>query len=241
MLAEQTQAQDVGLRTRGLDIQERALQRNQAQDDIKRYDGIIADVMTQAGAIIKEGRAVGMDPAKLLATAQSVIDTAKPLAAKIGRDPAALDAQIRAQLAGPRGFETATAAGTASAAKTVAEAKGLEAAGFEGGIIKDPVKKIEAENKLRDDYLKESKAFVTVRDYRGNMQSLPEDVKKWSGADDIVAVFAFMKMQDPNSAVMPGEQANAANAGGVPEAVRGLYNKLLGGGSLGEGALGIAP
>ena len=231
MLAEQTQEQDVGLRTRGLDIQERALQRNQAQDDVKRFDGLISDTMTQAGAVIKEGLAAGRDPATILKSVQPIVDSAKPLAAKVGRDPATLDAQVRAMLTSPTGVETATAAGTASAAKTVAEAKGLEAAGFEGGVIKDPVKKIEAEGKLRDDYVRASKDFTTLRDFKDRIDNAPA-----TGAGDIALVFSYMKVLDPTSTVREGEFATASNAAGVPDAVRGMMNQIIGGGKLAVGA-----
>ena len=226
-LAERTQEQDVGLRTRGLDIQERSLQRAQAQDDIKRFDERISDTMTQAGAIIKESLAAGRDPASILKAVQPLVDSAKPLAQRVGRDPAALDAQVRAQLMSPTGVETATASGTASAAKTVAEAKGLEAAGFEGGIIKDPVKKIEAEGKLRDDYVRASKDFTTLRDFKDRIDGAPT-----TGAGDIALVFSYMKVLDPTSTVREGEFATASNAAGVPDAVRGMMNQLIGGGKL---------
>jgi hypothetical protein len=47
-------------------------------------------------------------------------------------------------------------------------------------------------------------------------------------------VFNFMKMQDPQSTVREGEQAQAANAGGVSDRVRNLYNSLLLGGRLSD-------
>lgn len=46
---------------------------------------------------------------------------------------------------------------------------------------------------------------------------------------NIAAVFAFMRAQDPNSAVREGEQATAQNAAGVPERIRNYYNQLLNG------------
>lgn len=48
-----------------------------------------------------------------------------------------------------------------------------------------------------------------------------------NAADDMSLVFGYMKILDPGSAVREGEQASARNAGGVPDAVRSMYNRLL--------------
>ena len=69
-------------------------------------------------------------------------------------------------------------------------------------------------------------------DYLGRGQSLEKllsGAKQQSAAGDITMVFNFMKMNDPNSAVLPGEYATAQNAGGVDERVRAFYNSLLDG------------
>ena len=69
-------------------------------------------------------------------------------------------------------------------------------------------------------------------DYLGRGQSLGKllsGAKQQSAAGDISMVFNFMKMNDPNSAVLPGEYATAQNAGGVDERVRAFYNSLLDG------------
>ena len=47
-------------------------------------------------------------------------------------------------------------------------------------------------------------------------------------------VFKFMKALDPTSVVREGEQANAENSAGVPEAVRNMYNKVMSGARLGD-------
>lgn len=56
--------------------------------------------------------------------------------------------------------------------------------------------------------------------------------EKPSAANDITMVFNFMKMQDPGSTVREGEYATAANAGGIPDRVRAMYNKALRGETL---------
>jgi hypothetical protein len=48
-----------------------------------------------------------------------------------------------------------------------------------------------------------------------------------SAAGDISLVYGYMKILDPGSTVMQGEQATAQNAGSVPERVRAQYNKAL--------------
>jgi hypothetical protein len=53
-----------------------------------------------------------------------------------------------------------------------------------------------------------------------------------SAAGDISLVYGYMKILDPGSTVMQGEQATASNAGGIPDRVRAMYNKALTGQTL---------
>jgi hypothetical protein len=46
-------------------------------------------------------------------------------------------------------------------------------------------------------------------------------------AGQLSLVYQYMKMLDPGSTVMQGEQASAANAAGVPEKTRNLYNSII--------------
>jgi hypothetical protein len=55
-----------------------------------------------------------------------------------------------------------------------------------------------------------------------------------SGAGDISLIYGYMKILDPGSTVMQGEQATAANAGGVSDRVRAMYNKALTGETLAD-------
>jgi hypothetical protein len=55
-----------------------------------------------------------------------------------------------------------------------------------------------------------------------------------SAAGDISLVYGYMKILDPGSTVMQGEQATAQNAGGVPDRIRATYNKALTGESLAD-------
>jgi len=74
-----------------------------------------------------------------------------------------------------------------------------------------------------------------VKDYkvvRSNYERIRQGVQLGTGAGDAAIVFGYMKMLDPTSVVREGEQATTRNAAGVPEAVRGMYNQLVGGGQL---------
>ena len=55
-----------------------------------------------------------------------------------------------------------------------------------------------------------------------------------SPAGDLALIFNFMKVLDPGSTVREGEFANAQNAGGVDDRVRGLYNQIINGQRLSE-------
>ena len=61
------------------------------------------------------------------------------------------------------------------------------------------------------------------------MQGLVATALQESGPGDISFIFQYMKFLDPNSVVREGEFATAAEAGGVPENVWNMYNKLLDG------------
>lgn len=74
---------------------------------------------------------------------------------------------------------------------------------------------------IRDDYVKESGSFDVVRkNYEGMFA-----VENSSWGDQVLMVRAF-KVIDPNSAVLPGEAATAANAAGVPDWALTAYNRL---------------
>jgi hypothetical protein len=99
----------------------------------------------------------------------------------------------------------------------------------QGGM--DPQEAFKRESDLRKEYSGSDvvKNYGTVRDYYERIRS---GVTAGTGAGDIAAVFSYMKMLDPASTVREGEYATAQNAAGAPEGMRGLYNQLIGGGSL---------
>ncbi len=233
-ITERGHVDDVRLREKGLTLQERQIKNAESQQFSGEIDKQIASTMKIVGDTIKESIAVGRDPEAVAKAVAPLVESAQRLAARGGRDPAAIAAQVQAALTSPTGTEVGTAKGASEGAEAVAKAKTIAAATGGTDLDLNPLKpreKIEAENALRDDYVKQSQPFITVRDFYSNFQQADN-----SGAGDITRVFAFMKLQDPNSAVLPGEAANAQNAAGVPEAVRAMYNRMLGGGILSPAA-----
>lgn len=93
----------------------------------------------------------------------------------------------------------------------------------------DPMFKNEMELGERYDSLPEVKDYKIVR---SNYERIRKGVQLGTGAGDAAIVFGYMKMLDPTSVVREGEQASASNAAGVPEQIRGLYNRVSGGGNL---------
>jgi hypothetical protein len=73
-------------------------------------------------------------------------------------------------------------------------------------------KKIDVENKLRDDFLKGSKVFVDTKDAYTRIQDSASDP---SAAGDLALIFNYMKMLDPGSTVREGEFATAQDSAGV--------------------------
>lgn len=231
-IKERAQEQDVGLRTRGLDIQEKQLNRANAQDDIKRGDELIANTMTTVAETVKNGLAAGTDPMKVQKAITPLVESAKSIAARVGRNPAALDAQVSALLQNPTGVEAATGAGVAAGAKDAAKEKTLtELLGGETGTIRDPAKKVEVEGKMRDDYARATKDFTTIRDFKDRIDNAAS-----TGAGDLALVFSYMKLLDPASTVREGEFKTASQIAGLPGVIETLRNKVLGQGQLGEDA-----
>lgn len=93
----------------------------------------------------------------------------------------------------------------------------------------DPTFQREMDLRQQYDMLPEVKDYKVVR---SNFERIQQGVKLGTGAGDAAIVFGYMKMLDPTSVVREGEQATTRNAAGVPEAVRGMYNQLIGGGQL---------
>ena len=82
------------------------------------------------------------------------------------------------------------------------------------------------ENKLRSEFSARSKDFIKQRDSIERVRGSAVDP---SAAGDLALIFNFMKVLDPGSVVRESEFATAANAGGVPDRVRALYNRVVDG------------
>lgn len=89
-----------------------------------------------------------------------------------------------------------------------------------------PEDAFDSEDKLRDEYTNLSKPYLEVTQAYNRIQSSVEDP---SAAGDLALIFNYMKMLDPGSTVREGEFANAENSAGIPERVRGQYNKVISG------------
>lgn len=81
-------------------------------------------------------------------------------------------------------------------------------------------------NTLRDEYVAQSKDFVTIRNAYGKIQASAQNP---SPAGDLSLIFSYMKILDPTSVVREGEQASARNAAGVPDQIRNIYNRVVSG------------
>lgn len=79
---------------------------------------------------------------------------------------------------------------------------------------------------------KEFTALPQVKDFANQTAAygrIIASVEDPSPAGDLALIFNFMKVLDPGSVVREGEFATAANAGGVDERVRGMYNRVMSG------------
>jgi hypothetical protein len=107
----------------------------------------------------------------------------------------------------------------AESQKVALELKALQAS---GGV--DPTKKFELEDKLRKEYLTQTKPYQEVKSAYGRVLSSQN-----TAVGDISLIFGYMKMLDPGSVVREGEFATAQNAAGVPDRITNLYNKVISG------------
>ena len=87
------------------------------------------------------------------------------------------------------------------------------------------------EKELRGEFQTQVKPYVELAQA---YQKIETAAKNPSAAGDIALVYGFMKVLDPTSVVREGEFATAANAGGVPDTVRNMYNRAINGERLGE-------
>jgi hypothetical protein len=75
---------------------------------------------------------------------------------------------------------------------------------------------------LRKEFTANSADFVKIRDAHNRVKASAQDP---SAAGDLALIFNYMKVLDPGSVVRESEFATAANAAGVPDRVRNIWNK----------------
>lgn len=93
---------------------------------------------------------------------------------------------------------------------------------------------IRLENSEYARYLQQTKNIQTRAQAYETIVSAAAGARSQNPASQIALVFSYMKLLDPTSVVRETEYAVAANAAGVPERIRNLWNKLLDGAFLGE-------
>lgn len=186
------------------------------------------DIMSKLGA---EQRAEAKAPAELLEA------EAKATKAGAEANKADIEAALHAKKLGAEiGLTEAQAAEAYQRVKKMgvemrkldAETQKLLLEAENGGL--DPEKRFQFEQKLRDEYAKQTATFQDVRESYRRVRAANNDA-----AGDLALIFGFMKMLDPGSVVREGEFANAQNAAGVSDRVRNIYNRLLSGERLTEG------
>jgi hypothetical protein len=93
----------------------------------------------------------------------------------------------------------------------------------------DTGEKFTQEKALRGEIGDKTKSFTQIQESFGRIAATAQDP---SPAGDMALIFNFMKMLDPGSTVREGEYANAQNAAGIPERIRGMFNRARDGESL---------
>lgn len=79
-------------------------------------------------------------------------------------------------------------------------------------------------SKLRNEFIKGSGDYITVRDAFNRIEASSTDP---SAAGDLALIFNYMKVLDPGSTIREGEFATAEASAGVPARIRNQYNKVL--------------
>ena len=134
---------------------------------------------------------------------------------------------LAAPMPAPAGAPGAVAAPTVPGAAPrapMAPAAGAAAPTGPQPIIPGTGKGFANEKDLRTEFTTQMKPYVELAQAFRKVEAAALNP---SAAGDISLVYGYMKILDPGSTVMQGEQATAQNAGSVPERVRAQYNKAL--------------
>jgi len=84
---------------------------------------------------------------------------------------------------------------------------------------------VDDEASFRREYNSITSGFRDVQSSYGRIKATDATTP----AGQLSLVYQYMKMLDPGSTVMQGEQASASNAAGVPDRTRNLYNSIING------------
>ena len=84
--------------------------------------------------------------------------------------------------------------------------------------------RIQNERELRREFGTLTQEYRTVRQA---FQKVEASLGQGTGIGDVGGIFGVMKIFDPGSTVREGEAATVQNSGGVPETIRGLYNRVV--------------
>lgn len=176
-------------------------------------------------------------PEEAVPLAQSA-ELRRMLAAQQEAAPAAAGQPVPAAAAGPRNprelIARATTAQRAGLALLLAKRDFDNVAKLlreieTGGMTER--QRAESEEGLRREFSTLAKPYFEVRDAFGRIEVAARNP---SAAGDLALIFNFMKILDPVSTVREGEFATAQNAGGVPDRIKALYNRIARGERLTE-------
>lgn len=92
--------------------------------------------------------------------------------------------------------------------------------------LKQKAANIKTSKDLRAEIYKETGEFQKITNA---FDRIAVSGKEPTAAGDLSLIFNYMKMLDPNSVVRESEFATAANAAGVPDRVRNVFNKIVSG------------
>lgn len=149
------------------------------------------------------------------------------------RDPARKNTQFvelptGKTVAGKPEFQTFAVVGTNEdgTPKLVAQGSPAPKGSLVDVNVRGDQKQFENEQKMKDDFVKESKAFIDVRDGYQRMKSALEQ-KNISAASTLAGATAFMKLLDPGSVVRESELGMALAASGALDRLTNYHNILL--------------
>lgn len=207
-------------------VLEGALEQKKHQDLMQQADSNIANTMKVISDVVAQSRAVGQSPERITKAISPLLRDVEEIAVGTGRDPARYRNQIDALLTQPTALETAAAKGQVEAVAEIAKKKALLAAGIgsDFGGFKDKKDVVQVESSLRDDYMKASAPFISIRDAKNRMDAIQD-----TGAGDVALIFSYMKILDPGSTVREGEFATVESTMGVPDQIRQIYNRAISG------------